>query len=221
MIIIIFFLFFSLLVIEFWNYKTRKINTGLISDIKRNDFNLEILKALSFLPQSKNLEIEADLRGVFTSFVNQYLQNNLRNLWPKMIVILENSNPGVYRFCAKEDVSEVDIEKSNQLNDLEKKLISVLQAESKFTNNAVKVVTKENPALSDATDIKTALVGSLKYQNDQLGYLISLSPDIGLNETSNDFYSSVANVVSLLVIKFYNNQTLPKEEQLKAVTFKW
>lgn len=221
MTILVIFLFFSLLVIEFWVYRTRKINGNLISDIKLNDFNLEILKALSFLPQSKNLQIEADLRGVFASFVNQYLQNNLQSPWANMSVVLENNSPEVYRFSSKDKVSEVQFEKSNQLNDLEKRLINTLHPEDKFTLQPLKIITKDNPLLKDVSNLNTAIVGSLKYRGKQLGYLILLSPDAGIGEISNDFYTSVANIVALLVLKYYSNRTLPREEQLKAVTYKW
>lgn len=221
MIIFAFFLFLSLLVIEFWAYKTRKINNNLISDIKLIDFNLEILKALSFLPQSKNLDLEADLRGVFASFLNQYIQNNLQSSLPKMSVILENDEPEIYRFQAKDKVNEVDSLKSNQLNDLEKGLINVLKAEDKLTIHPVKVITKENPLLKDITNVNTAIVGNLKYLNKQLGYLIFLSPDAIFHEASNDFYISVTNIVSLLVLKYYSNQTFSREEQLQAFSIKW
>lgn len=218
MIILISLLVVAIILAEALLFKQKSKQKEKIEAVKKLNTQLEILKALSYVPISKRHEFLEDLNDFSVSF---FIQN-------KFSAFSLITNQGtvdqvtVWRYGKNQPVKQNNNSPSDtKLNALEESLLSEAKQQTSspivINNLAAKSTTD-----SDLPQIRSVAIIPLVDNSLKFGYLILFSeedPEIDNDET--DFLNSVGKICTMIMVKWYICSKLSLDEQFKAVNTVW
>lgn len=209
MIIIISLLVMVIILAEALLFKQKSKQKEKIEAVKKLNTQLEILKALSYVPISKRHEFLEDLNDFSVSFF-------IQNKFSAFSLITNQGTPDqvtVWRYGKNQPVKQNNSSPSDtKLNALEESLLSEAKQQ---TSSPIVINNLADKSTSAA--IIPLVDNSLKF-----GYLILFSeedPEIDDDET--DFLNSVGKICTMVMVKWYICSKLSLDEQSKAVDTVW
>lgn len=218
MIILIGLLVVAIIIAEIFLFKEKSKQKVKIENIKKLNTQLDILKALSYIPISKRQDILEDLNDFSFSF---FIQNKF-----SVFSLISNQNNTnqmtIWRYKRNEPAKQKDNSPSDtKLNALEESLLSEAKEQVSFPVVINNLSTKWTPN-SDLPTYQSAVIIPLIDNDLKFGYLILYSeegPEIDKDEI--DFLNSVGKICTMVMLKWYICSKLSMEEQFKAVNTVW
>lgn len=218
MIIIISLSILAIILAEFFLFKQKSKQKGKIEGVKTFNTQLEILKALSYIPLSKHHELLDDLNDFSASF---FIQNKF-----SAFTLITNQNKtnkaAIWRYEENQPVKQkgnffADI----KLNSLEEFLLSETK-QQKSSPVIINNLTGKLKINSDLPAYQSAVVVPLVDNDLKFGYLMLFSreeSEVDRNEAN--FLNIVGKICTMVMFKWFICSKLSLEEQFKAVDIIW
>lgn len=195
--------------------KKRSSYQSQVSLVHQLDKDLEIIRALSYLPSSKALTLEEDLKSLAGYFSSQDEYQNFT-------LVFNRPGKGLEIFRYHQELSpqtSFDIKKDFVLTEDEKALLAELEANTSkdpgFSYQQVMVV-----PVSQSSRGSMAALKSLNNFKQNLGHLILFS-NHNLSKDNLNFIQVVAGVILLLFKKWEFSQALSPSQQVAGVDREW
>lgn len=218
MIIVIGLLVIVTIALEVFLFKQRSAQKENIERVKRLNTELEILKALSYIPISKRKELIEDLHDLSASF---FLQDKFTAF--SLISSKGSSDQvDVWRYEKKQLENQNNSSKPDfKLNSLEEFLLKEAKQQ---TSSPIIVYDLAQKITGDTniTKYKSAAIIPLADNDLEFGYLILLNQENAkLSDDETNFASAVGKICTMTMMKWYISSRIPLDEQFKAVNTAW
>lgn len=202
------------LCLEVFIFQKRKSYQHRVASVHQLDKDLEVIRALSYLPSSKALSLEEDLQSFAGYFSSQDKYQNF--------TLVFNKPKGTEIFRYHQELppqTRFEIKKDLNLNEEEKLLLSKLEKDTPEGSSASDQQVMVLP-LSKEIPGSVAALKPLVCFKENLGNLILFSKE---NLSKNDLYfvQIVSGVILLLFKKWEFSQALSASQQAAGVDREW
>ncbi|MCL4365677.1 hypothetical protein M1437_00420 [Patescibacteria group bacterium] len=227
MIIVLPILVLALISAEVFLFKQRSKNKANLGKVQNLNTKLNILKALSYVFSSKRISLKEDLEDIAVSF---FVQDD----YSAFVLIQSGQDTQgereVWRYNKNQVANQIDQPRLSigKINKLEEYLLAQASEKNKQNQKAGNVVwfnswTGENLGLTgEETKWHSAVVASLSDTVSTLGQVLFLGEkENPINDEELNFLSDVGGFFTMVLRKWYINNNMPLEEQLKAASVAW